>query len=141
MIKRILGQLHIYILWLLLSTLLWSWIFTLVTDTVPAKKLTLFIDAPAVEDTLLAAALEAELPPGIRMVKVHPFAYAQFSEATVAQADLFLLSAEHLEAFQEALADGSALPGEGVTLNGVCLGVKCRPAENYITYLGGDYVL
>ncbi len=92
MVKRILSRLHEYILWLLLSAVLWGWIFTMLTDTAPEKKITVFIDGPC-EDTALALELEKAMPEGIRMVRVHPFTYAMFDEKELTGADLYVVPA------------------------------------------------
>jgi hypothetical protein len=42
-LKNIVSQTHRWILWALLSAVFWAWIFTLLTDTVPAKKVTVFV--------------------------------------------------------------------------------------------------
>ena len=53
-LKNIGSQFYLYLLWLLVSVLLWGWIFTMITDTTPDKKITIFIDAYAVEDKALS---------------------------------------------------------------------------------------
>ena len=50
-LRNIFSQLHVYVLWLLLSTMFWGWIFaSFVNDTSPEKKVTIYVDAPAVAD-------------------------------------------------------------------------------------------
>ena len=61
-LKNIFSQLHTFVLWLLASILFWGWIFTFVTDTVPAKKVTVYCRVPAVEDTAMAAAARDPRP-------------------------------------------------------------------------------
>ena len=90
-LKKIAFKLHIYVMWLLISAIFWAWIFNLVTDTVPAKKVTLFAEVSGLEDKALAVELETELPEGVRMVKVHPFSYVMFQESTLLNADLYLV--------------------------------------------------
>lgn len=92
MIKRILSQLHRYVILAMASFIFWAWIFTLLTDTVPAKKIVLYSDAPVFDDQGLSAELEKDLPDGIRMVQTHPFSYAMFDTSEPLSADLYILS-------------------------------------------------
>ena len=41
-LKNILGQLHVYVVWLILSAVLWGFVFNFVTDAPAEKKLVLF---------------------------------------------------------------------------------------------------
>ena len=91
-LKWLFSNLHRYVLWLLVSVFIWGWIFTLVTDTVRAKKVVVYSDAPGVDADALAETLERELPKGIRMVKVHAVDYALFDPTEVNDADLLILS-------------------------------------------------
>ena len=52
-LKNIGSQVYLYLLWLLASVFLWGWIFTMITDTVPEKKVTIFVDAYALEGKAL----------------------------------------------------------------------------------------
>ena len=159
MFRRILSRLHEYILWLLLSMVFWGWIFTMLTDTSPEKKITVFIDAPC-EDRVLTLELEKTMPEGIRMVRVHPFTYAMFDEKELTGADLFVVPAsrasEYRESFlspsREALADlGTPWQGEAdgpaglVIYNGEtgtgaaesCIGYEAEaPGEDWILFFG-----
>ena len=113
-VKNIFSQLHIYMIWLILSALLWGWIFTFVTDTVPAKKVVLFVDAPACQDLELRMELEKDMPEGLRMVQVHPFTYAMFDENTLLNADLYIVPASKVEEYRDSFAplDDTVLPGQ-----------------------------
>lgn len=91
-------------IWLILAVLFWSWIFTFLTDTDPAHKITLFADVAVSRDKELAIELEKELPDGIRMVKVHRFSYAMFDSNNLRNADLFILKASDLEQYRDWLA-------------------------------------
>ena len=105
MLKRTLSRFHVYVLWALASVFLWSFVFTRITDAPPEKKLSLYISAPSVQDTELAAQLEGDdLPPGIRMVKVHPFSYAMFDSEDLLSADLFLVKASEASGYQDSFA-------------------------------------
>lgn len=96
-IKTIFRNIHRYILWALISFVLWAWIFTLITDTVPAKKVTVFINAPAVADKRLEKELDQDLPKPIRMVKVHPLDYVIIGEEEIAAADILIIPESAME--------------------------------------------
>ena len=91
-IKKILRNLHRYVFAAFLSVIFWAWIFTFVTDTVRAKKVTLFVNVPKCECTELEELLDKERPEGIRMIKVHPFEYAAFLTDEVETCDIYILS-------------------------------------------------
>ena len=93
-LKNIFSQLHVYVLWLLLSTVLWGWIFSsFITDTKPEYKVVVYADAARCADRELSLRLEDPLPPGLRMVRVHPFSYAMFDRDALLKADLFVVPA------------------------------------------------
>jgi len=97
LIRRILSQLHRYVMWALLSSVLWAWIFlNFVTDTVPQNKVVLYTNTASVADRALETALSASLPEGIRMVKVHSFDYAAFDIGAPNGSDLYILPASEL---------------------------------------------
>ena len=79
---------HRFVFWALLSTILWAWIFTLLTDTVPEKKVTLYVQTEDCRSVELTLKLEEEKPEGIKMVKVHPFSYAAFGNRELLEADV-----------------------------------------------------
>lgn len=82
-IKNIFSKFYLYVLWAMLSVIFVGWIFTLITDVVPAQKVTLFADVVSIEDVELRVELEKHKPDGIKMVKVHPFTYVAFGSAIV----------------------------------------------------------
>lgn len=149
MIRRTLSRFHVYLLWALLSVFLWSYVFSFLTDTSPAKKLTLYISTEQVEDVELAAQLEENgLPDGIRMVKVHPFSYAMFSDQDLLSADLYVVSASEAEGWRDSfrpLPDG--MTGDLALENGA-QGIRVYDAktgtgafDGLIGYAGEDYYL
>ena len=97
--ERIARQIPLMILWAMLSALLWSFVFNLITDTDPAHKLTLFIDAETPGAAELAAELEKGTGEGIRMVKVHPFTYAMMDAGEINGADLYIVSEDRFGQF------------------------------------------
>lgn len=134
-LKKIFSQLHTFVLWALASAMFWSWIFTFVTDTSPDKKVTVYVKAPEVRATELAAALEESMPKGLKMIKVHSFDYVMFGVDEFYRGDIFLLPASETETYAELLAPADwaqdtkaydAATGEGV-------------ATDYIRYTDEDY--
>jgi hypothetical protein len=109
-LKNILSQFHIYLLWLLLAALLWGWIFTFVTDTAPAKKVTVFIETDVCQDIALRLALEEDMPEGLRMIQVHPFSYAMFDENTLLDADIFIVSVSKAAEYRDSFLSAASLP-------------------------------
>ena len=104
-LRNIFSQLHEYMLWLLLSTVLWSWIFaSFLTDTKPEYKVVLYVDAYRCADTELSAALETQLPDGLRMIRVHPYSYAVFDTAALQNADLYIFPASRAEEYRDSFA-------------------------------------
>lgn len=137
-IKRILSQLHSFVLWLLVSALFWSWIFTFVTDTSAENKVTVYCKAPEIQATELAAALEEHMPEGLRMIKVYSFDYVMFGLDAFYQGDIFIVPESEIEAYLDILSPErervkvyDAAVGTGVAMS--CI----RYAdEDYYLYLG-----
>ena len=134
MLKRILSQLHTFVLWLLVSAFFWSWIFTFVTDTSPDRKITVYCKVPEIQDTALAVALEADMPEGLRMIKVHSFDYVMFGVDAFYQGDMFIVPASEIETYAEMFA-----PGEGEKVYDAAEGRGAATA--YIRYGNEDYYL
>ncbi len=130
-IKRFFSQLPYYLLWLLASALLWSWIVGLMTDTQPAKKITFFLNVDAVEEAALSDALEAALPPGLRMVKAHAFSYALFNQDAIRRADVLVVPASQMAEFLPDLAALDVSPSaETWTDGGAVYGLRCYDAQS-----------
>ena len=77
-LRHIFSRFYAYVLWFFFAFLICGLVFSRLGDTDAAHKVTLFADVPSMRDVELAAALEEELPEGVRMIKVHPFSYAMF---------------------------------------------------------------
>lgn len=139
-IKAFFSQLKIYVLWALLSVMLWMFVFGWITDTSVYKKVTLFADVPECREAELAAELEKDLPEGIKMVKVHLFSYAMFDESNITTADLFIIPDSHVDSYLSAYAPMEAPPaGEYYTSEGNILGVKVYDAASK-TGAAAEYV-
>ena len=148
-LKNIWSQLHRFVFWALLSTILWAWIFTIITDTVPEKKVTLYVQTEDCRSVELSLKLEEDKPQGIRMIKVHPFSYAVFGDQELLEADLYAVKEAEAEAMLQGFAplDGEGLDTGGRELyirDGVCYGVKLSGPEeagaaaSYMGYEPGE---
>ena len=130
MIRRTLSRFPVYLLWALASVFIWSYVFSFLIDAKPAKKLTVYISVEEVQDVELAALLEdGGLPDGIRMIKVHPFSYAMFSDSDLLSADLYIVKASEADGWRDSfrpLPDG--LTGEMDLGDGVC-GIRVYDAQ------------
>ena len=143
--RKFLSLIPLLILWLMLSVLVWGFVFTRITDTDPTHKLTLFVDSEVTDATGLASKLEESLDGNIRMVKVHPFNYAMLDGGPLRAADLFIIRADHMETYREWLAPlteemrGSeaefVLDGESWGLLAYDSKAQSGIASNYINYL------
>lgn len=133
-LKNIFSQLHVYVLWILLSTVFWSWIFlSFITDTKPEYKVVVYIDAAECADRELSVVLEEDMPEGLRMVQVHPFSYALFDRDALLKADLFILPASSVEEYNGVFSPMREAPpspwGEPWRIDGVAYGIKVFDAE------------
>ena len=141
-IKNVFSQLHRFVLWLVISAVFWGWIFTLVTDTTADKKVTVYCQVPAVEDTALAAALEKHMPEGLRMVKIHTFDYVMFGTEDFYHGDIFILPASEIGTYEELLAPVEGAWGVQVYDAASGVGIAARylqyPEEDCYLFLGAD---
>ena len=117
-LRAILSKLYLYILWAFLAVLICGTLFTRLTDTVPARKVTLYADVPAVSDRALAWELEKEKPEGIRMIQVHPFSYAMFDTENLLGADLYIVPEGEVEVYSGSFR---SLEGAGFETEGGCI--------------------
>lgn len=136
-LKKIFSQLHTFVLWALVSAMFWSWIFTFVTDTSPDRKVTVYIKAPEVRATELAAALEESMPEGLKMIKVHSFDYVMFGVDEFYRGDIFLLPVSEMNAYAELLAPADWVQDTKAYDAATGVGI----ATDYIRYTNEDYCL
>ena len=136
-LKNIVSRFHIFLLWLLASVMFWGWIFTMVTDTSPDQKMTVYCHVPGVQDTALAAALEEHMPEGLRMIKVHSFEYVMFDVESVRLGDIFIIPASEIELFAGDLAPVGEEQGVKVYEASTGIGI----AMDYIQYADEDFYL
>ncbi len=110
LLKNIFSKFHVYVLWLLASVIFWAWIFTIITDTRPPYKVTLFADTYDAKTTELAQKLEEHRPEGIKMIKVRLFQYAMFTGDEINHADLFIIRESEAEKYISAFEPLENLP-------------------------------
>ena len=144
-IKNVFSQLHSFILCALLSVIFWGWIFTLISDTTPAKKVTLVVNAWGVRDQELTLRLEQNKPASLKMIKVHDQDYYLVGQET--SADLYILPESRLASALEENTDNVAeiecpTGMEAYVYQDRIFGIKVFDAaartgvgEDYITYL------
>lgn len=147
-VRRILSSIPKYLLWAVLSTLIWMWIFTLITDASAEKKVVLYADVPELADPGLAVKLEESLPEGIKMVKAHSFSYSMFSGEELMASDLYIVRGSDIPSYYESflpLPEAYAAGGETYAYQGVTYGLRVYDAasgkgaaSSYITYTGGE---
>ena len=131
-LKRIVDLLPLFILWVMLSVLLWGFVFTRITDTDHAHKLVFCVDAPVPGDAEIALELKKETREGIRLVRVLAFSYAMMDSKTLEEADLYLIPEDHAEIYRDwlqALPDRLQAAGPLKVVDGVPVGVRVRDGE------------
>ena len=96
-LKNILAQLHRFVFWALILSLLWAWIYTYVGDTSREKKVLIYVDAVELRQRVLGLRLEdMGLPEGIEMIEVRSFDYDIFGSAL--NGDVYLMRESILKA-------------------------------------------
>ena len=122
-IRGFFSRLPAYVLWLIMSIVLWGWIFTRITDAPAEKKITLFVEAPSVSETQLAAELERALPDGIRMIQVHSFDYVMFDTSALLSADLYVVRESSAEQYIDSFLPLEHPTEDCLSMNGVPYGI------------------
>jgi len=147
------------LLWLVLSIILWGFVFNHLTDAPPENKIVIFIDAALTDETRLAVQLEEETVSPVKMVQVRPFSYAMMGGESIENADLYIVGASQAETYRDwfgPLPQGLQNAGEVMEMNGIPMGVKVydaatrtgaaaafilyedpsKPAEDYYLFCG-----
>ena len=150
-LKNIVSQLHVYVVWLILSVVLWGFVFNILTDAPAAKKLVLFAEVESPRDRELSAELEEHRPEGIRLIQVHSFDYAMFDEQGLLNADFYIVSAASAEEYRASFRplDTEKFSADGLTLlelDGQPCGILVWDGEKgsaaaYLDYGEGEYYL
>ena len=94
----------LFILWAVLIPIFTGFVFTRITDTDPAHKVTVYADTKLQNAALLASRLEEAVSAPVRMVKVHPFTYALFGSDALKQADLYIVPLSHVSEYRDWFA-------------------------------------
>ena len=121
--KMFIRNIHRYLFWAVISVVVWAWIFSLATDTVRAKKVVVYCDAPFVSERELMIELEKDLPEGIRLVKVSSFESLEFGMYTE-DADIYVIPGSSLADAADKLAPLPFEGAEGYTSGGKLLAAK-----------------
>ena len=91
----------LFLLWSMLITIFVGFVFSRITDTDAAHKVTVYADAEVRDAAVLAARLEKSVSEPVRMVKVHPFTYALFSSDALKRADLYIVPASRAGEYRD----------------------------------------
>ena len=130
--RRVMSLVPMLIVWVFFSLLIWSWVFSLITDTTSARKITLYVDGSVVHATNLAVLLEEGLPAGVRMAQVRPFSYAMMDGDALRRADLYVMPESDAVEYLNWLAPLPDVyvssPGALLSADGVPLGVPVYDA-------------
>ena len=94
----------LFVLWAVLIPIFTGFVFTRITDTDPAYKVTVYADAKLQDAAALASRLEGSVSAPVRMVKVHPFTYALFGSDALKQADLYIVPVSHAAEYRDWFA-------------------------------------
>ncbi|MBQ1678592.1 MAG: hypothetical protein II062_03535 [Oscillospiraceae bacterium] len=80
LLKRIWAQLHRFVFWTLILSLLWCWIYTFLGDAPREKKVLFYLETPGLERRALSLRLEDACLPmeGIVMIQARSFSYELF---------------------------------------------------------------
>ena len=150
-LKNIVSQLHVYVVWLILSVVLWGFVFNILTDAPAEKKLVLFAEVAGCRDRELSSALEKHRPEGIRFVQAHSFNYAMFDQSGLLNADFYIVPAADVEEYRASFRplDTEKFSADALTLlelDGQPCGILVWDGEkgsaaDYLDYGEGEYYL
>ena len=94
------------VIWAIMAVILTGFVFTRITDTDPAHKITVYADCGVRNAAELAEKLEQGMGGAVRMVKVHPFSFAMFGTEQLKTADLYIVPDSRKADYAEWLGDG-----------------------------------
>ncbi|MBO2517509.1 MAG: hypothetical protein CW338_09625 [Clostridiales bacterium] len=156
-LKRCLSPLMPMLLVIILSAVLWGWIFTLITDTAADRKITLYTTASIADQTALSVQLEdwarADGTENIRMAQAREFTYFMFGGDALAAGDLFIIRESELDDyigwFVSLPAEFRDLPGATYIDNGhgTPVGIRLRTPDDengalkHLSLADGDWYL
>ena len=131
-LRNVLSRLWLYLVWLVISVMIWGQVYSVITDTTPDKKISVYVESPEVMSTEFSAELENTLPEGLRFIKVRPFTYAMFYDETFFKADIYIVPESEIEELSDAFT------GEGTELSGGALAYFETNGEAYYLFYGKD---
>lgn len=112
-IRYLKRALPLFVLWLFLSVIFWSWIFTFLTETDAAHQVLICVDAQVSGEDALAAQLEKGAGEDIKMVRIRPFTYYMMNPDAIQNADLFIMPLSNAENYADWLIDLPAGASDG----------------------------
>ena len=134
-LKNILTHWYKYVLWALMSLIVWAWIFGLLTDVPPENRLLLCVDLPELRDKALSETLSENRPEDIKLVEVHAFDYYMFGAEELCGADLYIVGENEAEEYIDSFLplDETGFPADGRTVwrhNGAPYGIRIYDAAS-----------
>lgn len=146
-VKKILSQIPLYVVFILFSSIVVGWLFGFATDTSKEKKIVLFADVQSMDETALSVKLEEHKPDGIRMIRAHVFGYAVFDSTLLENADVYIVTASEAEKYREsflkitdaALAARFYRGYDGMKVYDAATGEGIL--KDYVTYANEDHYL
>lgn len=132
-LKNILSQLHRYVVWAILLSILWVFIYSRVDDRPAEKKLVFYLGTYELNSTELTLYLEDQgMPQGIEMIRARSASYNLFGMAR--DGDLYLVRESDLRTMlsdaAERVAPIQAPPGtEPFLWEGRCYGIRAFDPE------------
>ncbi len=103
-LSNIVHQLHMYLIWIILSAIILSFAFGKAGDTRQHYKVEIFADVAEVDTPLLETVLEERLPEGIKMIKPYLISHSLFLVTKSGDQDIYILPASHADEMIEGLA-------------------------------------
>ena len=110
--KGILKNWHRYLLWLVISVVFWSWIFTRIMDAPASQKVLFYADLPDLDRKALSAVLETDKPETVRFVEARAFMDEYFTSGDVAKGDVYVVPEANIETYLPSFTplDSAAFP-------------------------------
>ncbi len=133
------------VIWTMLAVILTGFVFTRITDTDPAYKITIYADCEVQNAAELAGKLEEEMDGAVRMVKIHPFSFALFGTEQLKSADLYIVPDTRKAEYAEWLGEEGPVmadPDSGIMILGDYFRYNEKEAEPSVfrMYTGGKSV-
>ena len=113
MIKKILRNWHRYVLWALISVMLWAWILLLATKAPKSQMIQIFADLSDMKADALEIALEREKPQGVKYVQASLIDNLIVNTSEILEGDLYLVPESRVENYLASFSpiDRTMFPG------------------------------